>query len=203
MTELADYRSRITVEEFDKIPTDEEAPIDRYYDALIRRNAKFYALGSEFPGGYEEITFVKYLSRGQQLLILLGVFDLQVKNGGITEFIWNYPGYIFPVRDAIAYLGPPELLAIYDKAIETLVGKKELWLELRKEWRRVGESPQWETFREAYEMLDLSWFDNDYLDQYGRNSDGQWVVLAPGLNSDLLTRLAKYIRSNKDEFIET
>lgn len=202
MTKLSDYRSRITAEAFDGIPPNEEFPIDGYYDALVRRNEKFYELRGEFTAGYEDITFVKQLTRGQQLLLLLGIFDGQVKKGGFTQFVWNYPGYIFPVRDAIAYLGQSELLANYDKAIESLAGKKELWLELRKEWRRAGENPQWETFQRTGEILDFSWFDDAYNDQYGRNSEGQWVVLSPGLNSMLLTKLARYIRANKDEFIE-
>jgi hypothetical protein len=197
-----DYRAKMTPADFDAIPVDEDNPLDEYYVALIDGNKRFSGIDEEYPQGYEDIELIKQLTKGQQLLILLGVFDGQVKNGGITQFFWNYPGYIFAVRDAIEYLGETRLLKNYEKALEKLAGEKKQWFKLREECYKTKGQPSWETFQQSYGLLELSWFDDSYFDETGYDSTGQWTKLKRGLHLPFQMRLVEYIKSHKDEFIK-
>jgi len=197
-----DYRARLSADEFDSIPGDEEYPIDGYYETLIEGNTKFQGIWEQFQRGYEDIRLIRQLTKGQQLLILLGVFDGQVANGGITQFFWNYPEYFFEVRDAIERLGDVKVLKNYEKALEALVGRQDRWLELRKEWVESCENPCWETFQQTHELLDVGWFDEAYFDACRYNEKEEWVKLKQGLRFPFLKELAAYVKSHRAEFIE-
>lgn len=190
-----DYRCVLSAAEFNAIPAHDEGPIDSYYEVLIDRNER---LGHRF---FEAAEHLKKLTMGQRLLIQLGTFDSQVKNGGITQFFWNCPESIFDVADWIEYVGVPELQTHYDRALEALVGKKDKWLALREEWARGRDNPNWETFQQSYELLDLGWFEDAYFDKYGYNERQEWVRQTRGLHHMLLTRLANYVRTHSAEFI--
>jgi hypothetical protein len=191
----ADYRRVMSAADFDAIPSDDKYPIDDYYDALIDRNER---IGHQF---FEDSVQLKKLTPGQRMLIQLGTFDSQVKNGGITQFFWNCPESIFDVADWIELMGVSELQANYERALESLVGKKDQWLVLREEWAKGRDNPSWETFQQTYELLDLGWFDDAYFDKHGYNEKQEWVRQSRGLHHVLLTRLAEYVRNHRAEFI--
>lgn len=190
-----DYRCTMSAADFDAVPVDEDYPIDTYYEALIDRNER---LDHRF---FEDAEQLKKLTPGQRMLIQLGTFDSQVKNGGVTQFFWNCPESIFDVADWIEYLGISELQANYDRALESIVGKKDQWLALREEWVKGGNNPNGETFRQTYALLDLGWFEDAYFDKYGSNEKQEWVRQARGLHYILLIRLAEYVQTHKAEFI--
>src|SRR5579871_980737 len=106
----ADSRRFMSVAEFNAIPVDPEYPIDRYYETLIDANER------TSHAGYGQPDQLKDLTAGQRMLIQLGIFDSQVKNGGITQFFWNCVGSIFDVGDWIQQLRLSELQANYDRA---------------------------------------------------------------------------------------
>jgi|SRR5262249_6342356 len=83
-----DYRTKLSSVEFNMIQVnvDKDNPIDDYYEKLIVKNDKLRQTRGEFPRGYEDINLIRQLTKGQQLLILLGIFDGQVKNGGSLSF---------------------------------------------------------------------------------------------------------------------
>jgi hypothetical protein len=197
-----DFRAKLSPAEFAALPFDDEYPIDNYFAELVDGNPKFRGLGEEFPRGYENIQLIRQLTPGQQLLILLGVFDGQVCNGGITQFFWNYPEHLFDVGDAIERLGDMAVLCNYERALEALVGNKERWMKLREECYGAEGGPSWESFRQSYDLLDLGWFDHAYFDKRGYNDKKEWVKLARGLQYPFLHRLAEYVRSHRSEFIE-
>lgn len=190
-----DHRTEMSIADFEAIPFDPENPIDYYYDLLIDQNNR---IDNRF---FEEHERLQELTYGQRLLIQLGTFDSQVNNGGITQFFWNCPKLIFDVADCIEFLGETELWANYERALESLVGKKDRWLMLREEWRKANNNPRWETFQETYKLLDLGWFDKAYFDQRGYNQKKEWVRFRRGLHHSLMTRLANYIRTHPGEFI--
>jgi hypothetical protein len=47
------------------------------------------------------------------------------------------------------------VLTNYERALESLVGKKKRWLELRDECYRAEGGPSWESFRKSYDLLNL------------------------------------------------
>lgn len=191
----ADYRVPMTAATFDAIPWDPEDPIDHYYEVLIDRNER---IGHEF---FESADRLRELTRGQQLLIRLGTFDGQVRNGGLTQYLWNCPESVFDAADDIEFLGETKLIRNYERAVEALVGKKDRWLALRHEWAKGQDSPSWETFRASYDLLDLGWFDKAYFDRHGYNWRREWVLEGHGLGHALMTKLAEYVRAHRDEFI--
>jgi hypothetical protein len=197
-----DFRAQMSAADFEAIPVDDEYPAHSYYERLIAGNDKFRSIGEEFPGGWGDVRLVKRLTRGQQLLVLLAVFDAQVKNGGVTQFFFNRPEYAFEVRDAIAYLGPPELLQNYERALAALLDNQDRWLELRRECYREQDNPSWEPFRQTYELLDLGWFDTAYFDERGYDARDGWVIRQRGFHHALMRRLAEYVKSHRAEFIE-
>ncbi|OWK41620.1 hypothetical protein FRUB_03698 [Fimbriiglobus ruber] len=185
----------LSVAEFDAIPADDEYPIDGYYETLIDRNER---ITHEV---YEQPERLKELTAGQRMLIQLGTFDSQVKNGGVTQFFWNCTEHIFDVADWIEQLTLPELQANYDRALEALVGKKDRWLELRAEWIQGRDNPNWVSFRQTYELLELGWFDKTYFDKHGYNERQEWVQQSRGFHHTLLTRLAGYVCVHRTEFV--
>jgi hypothetical protein len=191
-----DYRAKLTKEELDRIPTDNQwDPSFGYFDKLFLTNAKL-------PKERWTVEFLETLTKGQQIFVLLASFDGQVKNGGITQFLWNCPDEIFPVRDAIEYLGEKKLLENYERALENLLGKKESWLALREQCYQAPKNPKWESFQATYDLLDLSWFDDAYFDKCGYDSENQWVVQGDGLHRSLAGKLIAYVKDRPEEFIE-
>src|SRR5262245_13954115 len=176
----SDYRCVMSAADFDAIPVDEDYPIHGYYDALIEENGQ---LGYEIIEDNEEL---RKLTNGQRMLIQLGTFDSQVSNGGVTQFFWSCPEWIFDVADWIKYLGLSELHANYERALETLLGNKDRWLALREECYKIRDNPRKESSRQTYRLLSLSWFDNAYFDRYDYNAKGEWGRQARGLKHVLL-----------------
>jgi hypothetical protein len=192
----ADSRRVMSIAEFNAIPVDDKYPIDGYYKILIDENERIPNAVLENPRRLKE-----ELTAGQRMLIEVATFDSQVKNGGITQYFWNCVGSIFEVGDWIEQLGVSELRVNYDRALESLVGKKDKWLALREEMNMARDNPQWETFQQSYDLLDLSWFDDAYFDKYDYDENKEWVRKSRGIHYTLLTRLAEYIRTHAEEFI--
>jgi hypothetical protein len=157
-----------------------------YCEKLLYKNEKLVELLQRFAGGKDNLECWNRLTQGQRILYSLAALDGQVKNGGITQFFWNCPDLIFPASDALAALNYSELSVAYEKALESLIGKKDAWLDLRKQ-SSADSANFWEPFRATYDLLDLNWFDDAYFDQYGPT---------------LIDVLVKYVREKKTEFIE-
>ncbi len=185
----AETRLVISRSEFEAIPPDEEYPIEPLYNALIGDSPN--VTQQHFEEAFSDLT------QGQQLLMRLGAFDSNVLNGGLTQFFWNKPDAIFAVRDDIDTLGETELLQNYEWAVQSLIGSRERWIELKQEWDRGKQSPNFETFRESYELLKLNWFDHAYFD-YRETPGGP---LHRGLGHSLMTKLAEFVRQRPSEFI--
>jgi hypothetical protein len=157
-----------------------------YCEKLLDKNEKLQEMLQRFVGRLDEPECWGCLTQGQRILYSLGALDGQIRNGGVTQFFWNCPDLIFPAGEALPALGCPELAAAYEKALSSLIGNKDQWLELRNRSRN-DPANFWGPFQATYDLLDLAWFDHAYFGQYG---------------PALLARLVEYIRANKAEFIE-
>jgi hypothetical protein len=185
-----DYRAPMARAEFDAVTPRPEYPIDAHWERLIDDNP--HDLYERPP---------EVLTRGQRLFIALGSFDSQVCNGGITQFFWNRPASIGEVEEGLRELGEVELLALYTRAVEAVLGKRADWTKLREAAYRNPTAPDWEPFRQSYDLLDLNWFDDAYFDKHGYNERQEWVVLGEGLQSPFLRRLAAWVKAHPEEFI--
>src|SRR5262245_47287395 len=157
-----------------------------YCEKLLYKNEKLRDQFQQFVGRKDDPECWNQLTQGQRILYSLAALDGQVKNGGITQFFWNCPDLMFPASDALAALSYSELSVAYEKALESLIGKKDTWLHLRKQ-SNSDRADFWGPFQATYDLLDLTWFDDAYFEQYGPT---------------LIDRLVKYVRENKAEFIE-
>jgi hypothetical protein len=137
-------------------------------------------------------------TKGQQILYALIAFDGQIKNGGIEQFFWNGTDIIPDVSEALRALDLPELQKHYDRAVETLLGKKDDWNDLRNQAYRDPEQLDWEPFRQSYAVLDLDSFNDNYYDQYDPGDNK--TVVKRGLSSILMRRLRDYVVAHANEF---
>jgi hypothetical protein len=157
-----------------------------YCEKLLYKNENLRKMFQRFVGRLDEPECWGYLTQGQRILYSLGALDGQVKNGGIIQFFWNCPDLIFPASEALTALGCSELAVAYEKALASLIDKKDNWLGLRNQ--SDGDPANFlRSFQVTYDLLDLSWFDDAYFKRYGPT---------------LLTRLVEYVRENKAEFVE-
>jgi hypothetical protein len=157
-----------------------------YCEKLLYKNEKLLEFLQQFVGRKDDPECWNQLTHGQRILYSLAALDGQVKNGGITQFFWNCPDLIFPASDALAALSYSELSVAYDKALESLIGKKGTWLDLRKK-SSSNPANSWGPFQATYDLLDLNWFDGAYFEQYGPT---------------LINLLVSFVSENKVEFIE-
>jgi hypothetical protein len=157
-----------------------------YCERLLDKNEKLQELLHQFVGRFDRPDCWTCLTQGQRILYSLAALDGQVKNGGITQFFWNYPDLIVPASGALVALGYSDLLAAFEKALESLIGKKEAWLELRKQ-SSSDPASFWEPFQASYNLLELTWFDDAYFEEYGPTLTGL---------------LVEYVKEHKREFIE-
>ena len=158
-----------------------------YCRKLLEDNEKLQELLRRFIGRFDDPECWSCLTHGQQKLYALGALDGQVKSGGVTQFFWNFPDLIFPASAALADLTMPELAADYEKALESLIDRKDTWLDLRSRSRN-DPGNFWEPFQASYDLLDLTWFDDAYFEKYGL---------------DLVARLVQYVQANRVEFMES
>lgn len=157
-----------------------------YSERFLSRNERLIALLQQYRGHLDARDCWNQLTHGQRILYSLTALDGQVKNGGITQFFWNCPDLIFSASDALTALKYSELTTAYEKALETLVGNKEKWIELRHQ-SSSNPAEFWAPFQATYDLLELDWFDDAYFHNYGPT---------------LINLLVRYVRDNKAEFIE-
>lgn len=196
-----DYRRPMSRTEFAALGTRKRFGFDTLYDALIVRNTAFGQLGAEYPRGYGDPMLIPLLTPGQQIVILLGAFDGQVSNGGLAQFFWNCPEYVFPAQNALLRLGCPEVAERYDRAIDSLDANYRDWLALRARCYESPYGPRWVDFAETYELLDLDWFDRAYFDTWSTDATGAPHRNDDGLHNVLLARLVQYVMTHPEEFI--
>lgn len=158
-----------------------------YCRRLLDKNERLQDLFRRFVGKLDDAECKSCLTQGQRILLSLCALDGEVTNGGIAQFFWNCPDQILEVGEALESLGEMALAKSYDKALQGLIGNKDDWIDLRN---RSSADPDhfWEPFQESYDLLDLGWFDDEYFKTHGPS---------------LVKRLVDYVRSHKEEFIES
>ena len=180
-----DYRREMTRVDFERLSISAEYPIVSYYEALVAENDRIDAEVYLQPKNLE------VLSAGQKMLIQLAEFDGQVKNGGITQFFWNFTEYISDTAAWISKLGATQLLGNYQRAMDTLSQHHKAWSKFRAaDDARAGES-----------LLNLEWFDDLYYDKWGDDEQGEWGLRSRGLQFDFAQRVVKFIQTHSDQFI--
>jgi hypothetical protein len=97
-------------------------------EMLLYKNEKLGEMLQQFLGRLDDPECWNRLTQGQRILYSLAALDGQVNNGGITQFFWNCPDLVFPASDALAALRYSALSVAFDKALGSLIGKKDKWV---------------------------------------------------------------------------
>lgn len=157
-----------------------------YCERLIHKNGSLQEWLGRFISRFDDPQCRAGLTQGQRILYSLGALDGQVENGGITQFFWNCPDLLVEASESLNLLGESELGQAYDKAFNSLIGKKEEWIDLRAQACRESHI-YWEPFQKSYELLNLEGFDDAYYQTYG---------------PALIARLVDYVKSHTEQFIK-
>ena len=156
-----------------------------YYEKLIRKNASLSELLEKHCDNLDNDAFVNATTKGQRLLLHLAALDGQTCNGGITQFIWNWPEMVLTALDALATLDYPELLTSYQIVIDRLELDIEEWTKLRISDKN-GTDDMWDNFNAATQLINGSDFDDTYFDHVGATARRKAI---------------EYVNSNLHDFI--
>ncbi len=192
-TVTKEYRVPMTLEEFEQIGLTESELGYEYYERFYVANERLNRASSK------EIR--NHATKGLKLLVWSSFFDGEVCNGGIAQFFWNCPDLVADVCEVFDEFDLNELHKAYEVACDTVMENIDEWLLLRDEAYQDETNPSWLSYRNACDLLDLSWFDEKYWEKYSWSEDGGTRVVSPGLRTELFAKLAAYVRGNPMEFI--
>jgi hypothetical protein len=192
----ADTRADVSISDLSSSWSGSDELEDRFYELA----AVLLEYNPYCPDTPDDPEMFAALALGQRCLHCVTTFDCQVKNGGINQFFWNHPGFIFPMLQAAQTFDPDHTAVSYEKALAELVGGQDKWLELRGTWPE-GDEPDVEAYLKSVELLDLEWFDDEYLGDWDDGPEGGKIKVALSLEDHLLTGAVEYVRDHPEEFI--
>jgi hypothetical protein len=140
----------------------------------------------------------KRLSKGQKALIRIAVFDAEINNGGVEQYLWNYPQEVFAVHDAFEMLGASDLARQYASVLDQLCEVGESWIDLRERFKGNSEEDL-DAFLDAAELIEGGAFDSAYYGEW----DGEGNRLSPGFGDLVFERFVDYFEKHQPEFIKS
>jgi hypothetical protein len=140
----------------------------------------------------------KRLSKGQKALIRISVFDAQIRNGGVEQYLWNYPHEVFEVQEALELIKAEEVARQYESVLDQLCEASETWIDLRASFTGPTESDL-EAALDAAELIDGDEFNSAYYGEW----DGWGKQLEPGLDVLVYSCFVGYFKGHQREFIKT
>jgi len=181
----------VTSKSFDELLAGEREPGSQLrilFEHLVLTN-------DNMPDSYEDAGTLKKLTRGQQLLVRVAIFDDQVRDGGVAQFLDSHDDLMLDIADDLEFLGSALLLAYYTRLLKMLLGKGRLLLKAESWSDSDGILPP----SDPDERTDpTDWFDKAYFGV--PDSDD-----SPPRNTYLGDRVAAdvvaYVRKHRGEFI--
>ena len=104
-------------------------------------------------------------TRSQKVFYTLITFDGQVKNGGVYQFLFNYPELGFAGLESIAEIGDTNPKLDYEETISEFLGKSSTIGELKKSFNdeTLDWEKRWNSFSSGYEELKTTAKIEDYF----------------------------------------
>jgi len=95
------------------------------------------------------------MNRSQKTFLTFLVFNGETDNGGVYQFIFNRPLYIFAVSEMWYEIGMLDVAKDYDAVLEELIGESEAIGALKQKFNDSSKSfdEQWEAFSSGYDIL--------------------------------------------------
>jgi Domain of unknown function (DUF4375) len=158
-----------------------------YCEKLFYANASLQNILDKIVHAPDDPRLWQPITQGQAILFSVEALDAQVNNGGLPQFFWNCSELIFALSDALKVIKATQLLKLYERAVDELIGNKKKWVKLYNQAYEDSSNPNWEPFQKSYDLLNIEWFDDAYFAKQG---------------PALLKRVVKYVKSHSEEFIE-
>ena len=140
----------------------------------------------------------KRLSKGQKALLRIAVFDAQVRNGGVEQYLWNYPHEVFEAQEALELIGATEVARNYESVLDQFCETSEAWIELRASSTGASESDL-DAALDAEKLIDGDEFNSAYYGEW----DGWGKQLAPGLGEVVYACFVDYFKRHQRQFIKS
>ncbi len=156
---------------------DRESGLVELYDRLIADNPKAYRLDPDS----------RKLTKGQRILYTLALFDFDVNNGGVEQYLWNQPWMAFDTASYLDSLGLTDISNVLEPILAVVENRKGEWYQLRKA-TPSSEEDAIEAFRKSRRLVASSAFNDSY---YGEN----------GFGARLSQTIIDYVQTHPSEFI--
>ena len=104
-------------------------------------------------------------SRTQKIFYTLITFDGQVKNGGVYQFLFNYPELGFAALESFEEIDETKLREDYEKTISEFLGKTSTIGELKQAFndQSLDWEKRWASFSSGYNELKTTKTIEDYF----------------------------------------
>ncbi|HEU5118436.1 MAG TPA: DUF4375 domain-containing protein [Isosphaeraceae bacterium] len=102
-------------------------------------------------------TLWKKLNRPQKVFYAVFLFDGQVMNGGVWQFLYNHGELAVAALEALEEIGANRLASDYRVTLEEVMGKAESLGDLCREANQAGTfATKWAAFAEGYKQLETT-----------------------------------------------
>ncbi|MBT8219089.1 MAG: RDD family protein [Bacteroidia bacterium] len=130
------------------------------------------------------------LTRGQKTLWTFTLFHADTNNGGVYQFLMNWPEFIFAAQEMLREIGAIELAEDYDAVVNQLTQEIDNIAEFKQKFndKSLGWEARWEAFTSGYDHLDST----KKIETYFYEDE---------FKKELYQKVCKYIESNIDQFI--
>ena len=128
-------------------------------------------------------------NRHQKLFWTFLAFNGDTDNGGVYQFIFNRPQFIFAVEEMFKELGLNQLHKDYTKILEELAGKQGKILELKSQFNDQSKTwnKRWDSFAQGYKELKST----ETIENYYYSNESRVIVHQ---------KVADYIEKNLSKF---
>lgn len=157
--------------------------IDRFVDPL-------YQL-PEWGTGDHEKGWQK-LNRSQKMLWAFIAFDAQVNNGGVYQFLFNYPEYTLVVADLwVAWDVPPLAFDYNGSVLDEFLDVWDRYVETKKVFNNseLSDKDRWDAFVTGYDDLPSG----EVIEEYYYDDE---------FKAFLYKRVADFVERNIDHFAQ-
>jgi hypothetical protein len=135
--------------------------------------------------------FFSNLTRGQKIFYSLLVFNGATDNGGVSQFFFNKPNFMFAVLETFEELKMIKLKKDYEKCLNEFIGtsnsynnRKEIFNNSNFDWEK-----RWKAFTDGIEDIESANIIEDYY--YGSE-----------FKKELFKNFVEYVDSNINQFVK-
>ena len=129
---------------------------------------------NSWKGEIPHSEFLNKLTKEQRMYFALTNFESQTNNGGVYQFLFNYPELSLITLEAMKSAKMDKLSADYENVLNEYFGKFKTIQELNKQFQDDNKNwdKRWNSFAEGYKELESTFeiedyfYDEDYVKRF-------------------------------------